>query len=350
MKYSKWALILFNLFLSNVDAHSSIERFKRSFVEEDQVLILETPQFENAETLQAEDQFLFDPASDQWILSPISSSQFPYSALIELRGSDPHKLDLGEVIQYAPNALPLMISSLSRLSYSTIEKRSDQIYIAEDKTTIVKNSNEARYIVLTNLNQINLSRSSKKALPGDVAYWNECSGPVTGNYFLSHEKQLRCHQSRMISKSFQGFLQSQLPRCAQTVMNTLGIRGRVQSIHLTHTGLTGDERHRNAGGSLHNIERALDVKYLNVRLTNRKMYQFDYGNGVINSRTTDRRFFEGVRKCWQEAHLRRDRNCRINKKPNGFVASIGWEDRKHQRHLHLSYPICGQNRQGFFLL
>ncbi len=350
MKHSKWTIILLSLLLSNSHANSSIDRFKRSFVEEDQVLILEKAMDANDEAVLKEDEFLFDSINNKWILSPLSSSQFPYSALIELNGSDNLSVDLGEVIEFAPSALPLIVSSLSKFSYSTIEKKSDQIYLSEDKTTIVRNSEQAAYIILTNINQINRGNSSKKALPGDVAYWNECSGPVTGNYFLSDEKQLRCHQSRMISKSFQSFLQAQLPKCAQTTMNRLGIRGTVQSIHLTHTGLTGDERHRNAGGSLHNIERALDIKYLTARLTNKKTHRFSYGNGVKNTKTTDRRFFEGLRQCWQEAHLKRDRNCHINKKPNGHVASIGWEDPKHQKHLHLSYPICGNNKQGFFLL
>jgi hypothetical protein len=117
-----------------------------------------------------------------------------------------------------------------------------------------------------------------------------------------------------------------------------------------HDGVTGDARHRNKGGSLHNIERAVDLVKFYVRAANNELYAYSYPNAVKARGSKDGKFFLEFRKCYQSKHIARDARCKMNKaKSGGYVASLGWEDKNHQKHLHISYPFCG-GKKGYFKL
>jgi hypothetical protein len=54
----------------------------------------------------------------------------------------------------------------------------------------------------------------------------------------------------------------------------------------------------------------------------------------------DRRFFHALRDCWSDALAHH--GCETYRK-GGTRGSVGWEDRLHQDHVHLSLPYCPKN-------
>jgi hypothetical protein len=176
--------------------------------------------------------------------------------------------------------------------------------------------------------------------------WNECSGPISGNY-----AGIRCNRNRGLSDEYMAFLKPNFLGCVNAGLAAIGA-GPASSVHITHDGTTADARH--SGGSLHSAGRAIDVKILSTVEADRKSHSFDFTKTNTDRRLSNRcapagtpncKFFERFRACWHKIHVAR----RCPARHSGPIGTIGWEDRKHiAHHLHTSMPFCPNNR-GYFI-
>jgi hypothetical protein len=300
---------------------------------------------------QEVDQLLFDQESGRWVLSPLSSLNSPRAAIFELKELDESRgvIELGELVSLSSSFSVSEVSSLYSLVQSTQWFDSaNAFFLDSSKEVIVMHPWMSKFVLIKDVGQLNRKNDRRKSISGDGYRWNECYSSMTANYYESGDRE--CHQSRLISRQFYSFMQRHLLSCVEDASRSVGIRDWITSIHLTHTGINGDSRHQEAGGSLHNIQRAIDIKTIYAYRSDGSGYMFNYETAVQEPRSYHGQFYNRLRRCWQDAHLRRDRSCSVNKKENGYVASIGAEDRFHQKHLHLSYPFCGTNTLGFYPL
>ena len=175
--------------------------------------------------------------------------------------------------------------------------------------------------------------------------WNECEGPVTGNY-----TGYPCNKNRGLADDFMVLLKMNYLPCANEALTRAGLPAAVAA-HLQHDGTMADERHNR--GSLHAAGRAVDVMQVTVTYQNSKKATFDFTKTNTNHRTSARcapaesancKFFEGFRACWHKIHV--GRKCPARN--NGPIGTIGWEDKDHiAHHLHTSYPFCPNNKGHF---
>lgn len=162
-------------------------------------------------------------------------------------------------------------------------------------------------------------------------YWNECSDSPTGNYDVYN-----CAKSRQVAVIFDNFLKNRLMTCVDEGLQAMG-GGRAQDFHIVHAGVTADARH--SPYSLHSHNRAIDVKVIRVLLTTGATKQFTY------SKTGNRPFYKNLRKCWGE-QVNVYNGCPYYGGDKALTGSIGWENRDHGRHMHLSVPYCLSGRYG----
>ena len=176
--------------------------------------------------------------------------------------------------------------------------------------------------------------------------WNECEGPITGNY-----TGYPCNKNRGLSDEYMVFLKDNFLGCVNQGLAKSGLPAAV-SAHIQHDGTIADERH--SRGSLHAVGRAIDVMQITVKHANSQKVTFDFTKTNTNRRISNRcapaestncRFFEELRACWHKIHAGRKCPARAN----GPIGTIGWEDKSHiAHHLHTSFPFCPNNK-GYFI-
>jgi hypothetical protein len=163
--------------------------------------------------------------------------------------------------------------------------------------------------------------------------WKECSDVVTGNYY-----GYKCANSRKISSILKSFMDKHLYKCVNAGLAAQG-GGTVDDIHIVHAGIFGDPRH--SPRSMHAENRAVDIKSLEVKLTNGSVKTLVYEG------TKNRKFYTAFRKCW--GGIVRDYNqCPLYKGNAGLTGSIGWENKDHQHHMHTSVPYCIKGKYGAY--
>lgn len=161
--------------------------------------------------------------------------------------------------------------------------------------------------------------------------WNECKDQPSGNY-----EEYACAQSRTVSVILNKYLREKLMSCVDAGMAAQG-GGTAAALHITHAGVTADARH--SPYSLHSKNRAIDVKVLKVELTNGEVRQFTY------SKVGNRPFYTAMRKCWGGV-VHSGNGCPLYSGNAGLTGSIGWENKQHGRHMHLSVPYCVNGAYG----
>lgn len=163
--------------------------------------------------------------------------------------------------------------------------------------------------------------------------WDECNEAITGNYL-----DYGCARRRHIATIFKGFLNDHIYKCVDQAMAAQG-GGVSEQIHITHAGIAGDRRH--SPRSLHAENRAMDVKVIKVELTDGRTRQFTY------SKLGNRPFYTALRNCWGKS-VSQYNECPLYRGTTLYTGSIGWENRNHGRHMHLSIPYCYNNRHGSY--
>jgi hypothetical protein len=177
--------------------------------------------------------------------------------------------------------------------------------------------------------------------------WNECQGPVTGNY-----TGLPCNKNRGLSDDYMAYLkQNFLP----TVNKALAATGlpAAASVHITHDGTVADERH--SRGSLHAVGRAVDIQIMTpTDAAGKEIASFDFRKTNTDHRLSSSckpagtqlcKFYEAFRAEWGKLQVAR----RCPGRQSGPIGTIGWEDSRHiAHHLHTSYPFCPNNK-GYFI-
>lgn len=175
--------------------------------------------------------------------------------------------------------------------------------------------------------------SSQEAFRFSQTLWDECNEAVTGNY-LSYG----CARRRHISVILKSFLADHIYKCVDQALAAQG-GGISDEIHITHAGIAGDRRH--SPRSLHAENRAVDIKVIKVRLTNGLSRQFTY------AKIGNRPFYTALRNCWGKT-VSQFNECPLYRGTPLYTGSIGWENRNHGRHMHMSVPYCYNNRHGSY--
>ncbi len=161
--------------------------------------------------------------------------------------------------------------------------------------------------------------------------WKECSEEITGNYY-----GYNCSDRRRISVILKSFIENHIYSCIDEGLAAQG-GGKVSELHIVHAGITGDRNH--SPRSLHAENRAVDVKSFDMKLTNGSVKEFVFAN------TSHKPFFKAFRKCWGKV-VNKYNGCPLYKGNSELTGSIGWEDKNHKRHMHLSVPYCVSGRYG----
>lgn len=116
-----------------------------------------------------------------------------------------------------------------------------------------------------------------------------------------------------------------------------------------HKGLIGDASHKDVkpgqNSSLHNVGRAIDIQKIEV---NGELFVFDRASEQFASGVQGKefKFFKAFRACWAAAAKASNKACGRKSQARGDqFGSLGWEDDRHQHHLHISLPVC--DKKGF---
>lgn len=208
----------------------------------------------------------------------------------------------------------------------------------EDKSLVEKGHEETRAPLLSpqQLEDWELQGFDLQALfRFSQTQWNECASNPSGNYYT-----VGCTPRRAISVILNDYLNRHLLACVDEGLEAQG-GGRAAKVHIEHAGITGDRRH--SPRSLHAENRAIDIKVLSVRLSNGQDRKFTY------ALTGNRPFYTALRRCWGE-RVNRENGCPLQSGQTLYTGSIGWEDKNHGAHMHLSVPYClnGRYGTGFF--
>jgi hypothetical protein len=176
----------------------------------------------------------------------------------------------------------------------------------------------------------------KSDLQKIVVSWNECDGPVSGNY-----TGYPCSRGRGMADVFYAFLRDNILGCATGGLAGVG-GGIASSIHIVHDGTTADSAHNRK--SLHAAGRAVDIQSVSIA-TDKGERRFDFRITSSQPGSQDRRFYESFRQCWHKIQMSRGCPRRSSGNP---VGTIGWEDRRHKgHHLHTSMPFCPNTNHWF---
>lgn len=166
--------------------------------------------------------------------------------------------------------------------------------------------------------------------------WKECEGNITGNF-----NGYACTNKRGLADDYAAYLKVNLFDCINAGLSKIG-GGTASKVHIVHNGTVADENHSRA--SLHAAGRAIDVKIMKVT-TNTGVKELVFEKASTNPNGVERKYYMGFRSCWHDKQVKR--RCPL-KQSSGGTGTIGWEDRRHQHHLHTSMPYC-PNSQGHFI-
>lgn len=157
--------------------------------------------------------------------------------------------------------------------------------------------------------------------------WGECSEAITGNF-----KGYACSDHRAISVILKKLLADNIYTCINKGLAAQEGGGTVADLHIVHNGITGDARH--SPKSLHAENRAIDIVSLEMKLADGRVKSFVYEG------KTNRTFYTAFRNCWGRT-LKAKNGCPYYQGSNIlYTGSIGWENKDHQHHLHVSAPHC----------
>lgn len=163
--------------------------------------------------------------------------------------------------------------------------------------------------------------------------WDECNEDVTGNY-----SGYGCATRRGISVILKTYLANHIFKCVDAGLSAQG-GGNADEIHITHAGIVGDARH--SPRSMHAEQRAIDIKSIQIKKTNGQQTQFTY------SKSGNRSFYVALRNCWGRT-VATYNGCPLYNGSYMYTGSIGWEDRNHGQHMHLSVPYCINGSHGSY--
>lgn len=156
--------------------------------------------------------------------------------------------------------------------------------------------------------------------------WPECTHmKATGNY-----TGYQCSPRRVIGERLLTAFDEALLECISAGLVAQG-GGTAAKVHIEHAGIMADRHH--SSKSNHSIGRAIDVKLILIELQSGGQRIFTY------AKLGNRPFYTALRACWGKKMVSWN-DCPLYRGNAGLTASIGWEDRRHGRHLHLSVPVC----------
>ncbi|MCJ8276769.1 MAG: hypothetical protein HRT44_07905 [Bdellovibrionales bacterium] len=206
------------------------------------------------------------------------------------------------------------------------EETDEFILTSEEEEAFVESLEEEE---VPSIEETNLETSArKKGFRFRQTKWRECKDRFTGNY-----SGYRCVNGRLMSNILKNYLNKHIKSCTDKAYS-----GRVKKVHIVHAGILGDRFH--SPRSLHAESRAIDVKALRLTLSGGRQRTINYNNST-------RAFYKKLRDCWGRA-IHRFNGCPKNKGSHMLTGSIGWENKNHRRHLHLSVPYCVGSRYGAY--
>lgn len=305
--------------------------------------------FDNSESEKAIsgafDHIVYDEETGSPSLSPLGNSEFPYSAMakidrrIFMATTGNWAVSLTDIkAAFQENQLAVE-EGLSDPFYAESE---GMIFLDTDGITVVS-AEHASYVVIADAVKDDVDAITK-------IKWDECNDPAfKGNY-----TGYKCSRNRVMSNLFRDFLAENLLSCINQSLNNINRRSS-PSVYVLHAGTAADSNHKNT--SYHAIERAIDIKEFTLVNSRGEAYKLNYKSAKANRSSWQFSFFKQFRTCWGQRQLRqsqakfkRSNACKYNnmitntKAGLPYYGSIGWEEPRHGKHLHLSLPVCGRSR------
>lgn len=212
-------------------------------------------------------------------------------------------------------ALLLFLKAFNLVAFANEEK---------DKHPKLLSPVEERSYFVHFFSQYNSGKKSfKNMFP--FMFWDECHDDDLKGTYVGYP----CSQRRMISNILYRFLDEHFYKCVDEGARELGLS--VYDYSIIHAGIFADKRHSTR--SLHSEGRAIDIKSIELYLTNGRKVSQKYLESGGNP------FYKNLRKCWGEV-LYRHNTCPYVDGKVLHTGSIGKENANHQKHLHLSVPYC----------
>lgn len=173
-----------------------------------------------------------------------------------------------------------------------------------------------------------------------------CPGSGSFQWMSALTRPPRC-QAALGNAEFFEVLDRSFNKCVAAGARFAGISSSHGSFggQVHHKGIMGDARHQQTR-SLHNVGRAIDISTIVVN-----GQRMDFAKASQQKKSgqmgKEYKFFVAFRDCWSQEARTANSRCKGRRANRaGYFGSIGWEDRKHQNHLHVSLPICDQ--PGFY--
>jgi len=333
----KIALMLINLLAFTHVVKADIE----SHVEGQRGVLHFSDEVEEAELLEGDfEHMVYDSNIGSDIRSPLGNSRYPYSALGVIEkgmylASGQYVFKLSEVKASFVENKSKVEGSLNKSQFYT--GSNELVYLSGDGRTVV-NPEDATFVVFPEF----LTKELEEII--DVALWNECKSSLRGNY-----KGYNCSRRRYVDDGFLKLLKNNLKSCVNAGQRSIGYY-QSSEFSVVHNGITADGNHSRS--SYHSISRAVDIVEFVVKGNDGDYYTLNYKSGARNLKSKRGKFYKAFRKCWGQVQLRRSPKCKANnmryniKRGLPYYGSIGWEDKNHKKHLHISMPHCGGKR-GF---
>lgn len=232
---------------------------------------------------------------------------------------------------YIIPALLLATACAKSSNGASQEALTEQIQTATDATPADPETDE--HVMSPDQEDIYLKAQSENILQGKAAHqfrfaqttWKECVDVVTGNYLGS-----KCSNSRAMSEILKKFMDTHMYKCVDRGLAAEG-GGSTADFHIVHAGVFADPRH--SPKSMHSENRAIDIRSIEVKLKSGGTKKFIYEG------TTHRAFYKAFRQCWGEI-VQQNNKCPLYKGTAALTATIGWENKDHQHHMHTSVPYC----------
>lgn len=343
----KLALMLFSLITASqiTSAHHGQDHDHDHVTSTDEQSVLYFSKDKAPEVLEgAFEHMVYNPRTGMETRSPLGNSRFPYSAVGVIKegmvaANGLYAFRLSEVkpsfIQNKDEVLGSFRPSQFFMEHSGL------IFLAGDARTIVS-PEQAVYVIFDKL----LDDEVTELI--DIARWDECNDPhIRGNL-----KDRGCYSTnggRWIDDNFLKLLQDNLLSCVNDSLTAVN-RPTSDDLAVVHNGVAADDNH--AKSSYHKFGMAIDIAEIKVENANGDLYGINYKAAVDNRSSWQYKFYQNFRVCWGKVQTRRSPKCTYNNMITNtnaglpYYGSIGWEERNHKKHLHISMPFCG-GRQGF---
>jgi len=283
-----------------------------------------------------------DEMTGKEMVSPLGNTLYPYSAMGVI--SNVMSVGSGQLVFKMSNVKASFAENQSVVSDTFISSsfyavESDMVFLRSDGVTVTTLEN-ASFVIIPEFKSSDLESLVKIS-------WDECNDSHFRGHYDDGKRKLNCSGRRLMHNGFRDFIADNLLDCVNNSLESVD-RYASPDLYLIHKGTAADKLHKS--GSMHQQGKALDISIVRVTGSSGKTYDINYEKSVQNRSSWEHKFYKKLRVCWGKAQLERSPSCKMNNmyynrlRDIPYYGSIGWEDKRHKKHLHISMPPCGQHK------